>query len=324
VELLTTFGASGFPLRDIQLFHDAADPNVERLLADCKVMRVEAGETLLDGSGNSGRLYILLRGALEARTPDLHGGLADGASVHLAPGECVGELSVLDDEAQATTVTALEKSDVLMIEGARLWRLIDECNGVARNLLRLLSFRLRAANARLRRNQKVGEFFRQLSFVDGLTGLQNRAWLDQQLPTLIEHAVAAQNPLSIIMVDIDHFKKFNDEYGHQAGDDVLQATAHVLRQALRPRDFAARYGGEELMLILPNTHQKSGMGVAQRLCENLRETVFFQDMHKPLPHITASFGIASLAPGQDAAALIATADAALYRAKHAGRNQVAV
>lgn len=126
------------------------------------------------------------------------------------------------------------------------------------------------------------------------------------------------------MIDIDHFKKFNDEYGHQAGDDVLQATAKVLKQALRPRDFAARYGGEEMMVILPNTNQKSAMIVAQRLCENLRQTVFFADMHKPLPHITASFGVASLASDQTSTDLIATADAALYRAKHAGRNQVAV
>ncbi len=126
------------------------------------------------------------------------------------------------------------------------------------------------------------------------------------------------------MVDIDHFKKFNDEYGHLTGDDALKIAANVLTDTLRPRDFAVRYGGEELMVILPNTNQKSSAIVAQRLCERMQQSVVFADMHKPLPHITASFGVANLIQGQDANALIAVADAALYRAKDAGRNQVAL
>jgi len=126
------------------------------------------------------------------------------------------------------------------------------------------------------------------------------------------------------MIDIDHFKRFNDEHGHLTGDNALRIAARVLTDALRPRDFAARYGGEELIVILPNTNQKSSVIVAQRLCDRMRQSVSFADMHKPLPHITASFGVACLAPGQDADRLLAMADAALYRAKEAGRNQVAL
>ncbi|MGZ3237531.1 MAG: GGDEF domain-containing protein, partial [Burkholderiaceae bacterium] len=122
----------------------------------------------------------------------------------------------------------------------------------------------------------------------------------------------------------DHFKKFNDQHGHLIGDEALKAAANVLIDTLRPRDFAVRYGGEELMVILPNTNLKASMIVAERLCEQMRQAIVFADMHKPLPHITASFGVATLAPEQDAEMLIATADAALYRAKDAGRNQVAL
>lgn len=324
MELLSTFGAFDYPVGDLQLFQGVTDPALPRLLAECQVVRIAAHSILTNNDNRGARLYVVLRGALQVGQADLQGGLADGASVRLMPGECVGELTVLDDAAHAATIYALQESDLLVIEADRLWKLIDESNGVARNLLRLLSFRVRAANAQLRRRQKVGEFYRQLSLVDGLTGLQNRAWLEQQLPVLIEHAGKAENPLAIIMLDIDHFKKFNDDYGHQAGDDVLRAAAQVLIEALRPRDFAVRYGGEELMVILPNTHQKAGAIVAGRLCDALQNTVFFSDMHKPLPHITASFGVASLRAGQTAHDLVACADAALYRAKHAGRNQVAV
>jgi diguanylate cyclase (GGDEF)-like protein len=322
VELLSTFADSGYSIGELQLFQDVADPALPRLLAQCPVLRVAAGETILDARSSGARLFILLRGALRASHPDLQGGLADGTSVQLLPGECVGELTVLDQQAQPATIHALQDSDVLAIEASLLWQIIDHSNGVARNLLRLLSFRVRAVNAQLRRRHRVGEFYRQLSEVDGLTGMQNRTWLEQNMPSLVEQARAMDKPLSVILLDIDHFKKFNDDYGHQAGDDVLRLASRVVLETLRPSDLAVRYGGEELMVILPQTHAKAGVGVAQRLCESLRGTVFFNDMHKPLPHITASFGVASLVPGQDAEAVIANADAALYRAKHAGRNQV--
>ncbi|RJG01915.1 GGDEF domain-containing protein [Noviherbaspirillum sedimenti] len=323
MELLNTFADYGHPIDALQLFQGVVDGALPGLLAGCQVMRVAAGETVLDNTCAGARLYILLRGALRACQPDLESGPAEVADVRLMPGECVGELTVLDQQTQAATIHALQDSDLLVIEAGQLWQLIDQSNGVARNLLHLLSFRIRAANAQLRRRHRVGEFYRQLSLADSLTGLQNRAWLEQNLPLLIEQTRAADNPFSLIMLDIDHFKKFNDEHGHQAGDEVLRLAARVLTETLRPRDFAVRYGGEELLVLLPNTHCKGAAGVAHRLCESLRETIFFSDMHKPLPHITASFGVASLVPGQDASALIANADAALYRAKHAGRNQVA-
>jgi diguanylate cyclase (GGDEF)-like protein len=205
-----------------------------------------------------------------------------------------------------------------------VWKLIDNCNGVARNLLRLLSFRIRAANAQLRRRQKLGEFYRQLSMVDGLTSLYNRAWLNDALPSLVATAQATQAPLSLIMLDIDHFKRFNDSHGHQQGDQALRTAASVLSSALRPTDFAVRYGGEEMMVVLPDTPENVAISVAERLCERMQRAIVFRDMRLALPHITASFGVASLEPGQDDHALIANADAALYRAKEAGRNRVAV
>ncbi len=324
MQLLTTFGKYGHPIGALQLFQGVTDPELPRLLADCKVLQVPAGESLPGNDSSGARLYILLRGALRASQPDLQGGLADGGTVKLLPGECIGELNVLDRQARTPDIHALQDCEVMAIEAGLLWHLVDHCNGVARNLLHLLSFRIRAANAQLRQRQQVGEFYRQLSEVDGLTGLHNRAWLDHHLPLLVEQAHHAGEPLALILLDIDHFKKFNDEHGHQTGDQALRLAAGVLSGALRPRDFAVRYGGEELLVILPGTHGKGGAMAAQRLCESLRETVLFSDMRKPLPHLTASFGVSSLAPDQDSAELVASADAALYRAKHAGRNQVQV
>lgn len=324
LERLTTFGASPYSIGDLHLFDGVNDPVVTQLLADCRVVLVPSGQTVLDNNSKGARLFIVLRGSLGVAQATSEARVMDGTISKILPGECVGELSVLDEETNSSIITALEESELLVIEADRLWRLIDESNGVARNMLRLLSFRIRAANAQIRKRHKVGEFYRQLSMVDGLTGLQNRAWLNNHLSTMVSTSHEVGNPLSMILIDLDHFKKFNDQHGHLIGDEALKAAANVLIDTLRPRDFAVRYGGEELMVILPNTNLKASTIVAERLCEQMRQAVVFADMHKPLPHITASFGVATLAPEQDAEMLIATADAALYRAKDAGRNQVAL
>jgi diguanylate cyclase len=249
---------------------------------------------------------------------------ADGAHSRVLPGESVGEQAVLDEAANLAVMTAAEDTELLAIDADTVWALIDESNGVARNLLRLLSFRIRAANAQLRRRQKLGEFYRQLSMVDGLTGLQNRAWLNDVLPALVGSATAGTSPLSLVMIDLDHFKKFNDTHGHLGGDQALRAAAGVMSSGLRPSDFAVRYGGEEMMVILPDTTEQVALAVAGRLCKRLAATVVFSDMRVPMPQITASFGVACLAAGEDEQGLIARADAALYRAKEGGRNRVAL
>ena len=322
MEQLTIFAVSGYTLDDLQLFRGTAPHSVAPLLANCPVVRVAKGEVVSSPKNRGGHLYVVLRGALNVMHTDAMGSV-DAAAGKILPGECAGELSVLDENGGSDSMCALQESELLVVDAECLWRLIDESNGVARNLLRLLSFRVRAANAQSRRRQKVGEFYRQLSMVDGLTGLYNRTWLNENLPTLINVAHASSEPLAILMIDIDRFKQFNDEYGHQCGDNALRAAARAISNVLRPTDFAARYGGEELMVILPSTAQEAALAVAQRLCEQVRKAVVFADMHKPLPHITASFGIATLTAEQNAEALVATADAALYRAKQAGRDQVA-
>lgn len=324
MEQNTTFASSGYTIERLQLFDGVNDPIVATLLASCAVWRLQHGESLPSSRGSEACVYIVLHGTLGNTLIEEAHGAQQIRTEKILRGESVGELSVLDDAVHANTLTALEETDLLVIPSHTLWSLIDEANGVARNLLRQLSFRLRAANAQLRRREKVGEFYRQLSMVDGLTSLYNRAWLNDQLSVLVEEAHNMDRPLSLIMIDLDHFKHFNDTHGHLTGDIALCAAAGVISAALRPSDFAVRYGGEELIVILPDSNEAAGTMVAQRLCERMRLAVIFSDMHTPLPHITASFGVAMLAPQQTAHDLIATADAALYRAKEAGRNQVSL
>ena len=299
----------------MQLFRDADETQLAAVLANCAVCRLAKGRPLADSL--RARLYIVLSGALSERG-------ADGAVSQIFPGESIGEQSVLDEATNLADISATDDTELLLIEADLVWQLIDQSNGVARNLLRLLSFRIRAAGALLRRRQKLGEFYRQLSMNDALTGLYNRAWLDDMLPRLVATAQRSGGPLSVVMIDLDHFKRFNDTHGHLAGDDALRAAAGVLNAALRPLDFAVRYGGEEMVVLLPETSDTLATLVADRLCLRLRQVVIFADMRVPMPHLTGSFGVATLGTAMDELHLLAAADAALYRAKQAGRDQVSL
>jgi diguanylate cyclase (GGDEF)-like protein len=280
-------------------------------------MRLEADEAIAESS--RARLYILLRGALSVAT-DTRTGMADGTISKILPGESVGEQSVLDEEANLATSRA-GTDEVLVIEADLVWQLIDESNVLARNLLRLLSFRIRAANAQLRRRQKLGEFYRQLSMIDGLTDLYNRAWLNDLLPTMVATAHGSNAPLSLIMIDLDHFKRFNDSHGHLAGDEALRAAAPVLSGALRPTDFAVRYGGEEMMVLLPDTSDKVACpwpSACANACGRPRCSATCACRCRTSRPRSAW---PALQPQQDEHELIAHADAALYRAKENGRNR---
>ena len=158
-----------------------------------------------------------------------------------------------------------------------------------------------------------------LASIDRLTGLYNRRYLDQQLTLELERALRYRHGLGLIMIDIDHFKQFNDRYGHQKGDEVLSAAGAILRENTRATDLAARYGGEELAVLLPEVTP----GQAQLAAEKIRRQIEAESEARTGLKITASLGVAvsgqaSRGPG----ALIAAADAALYRAKEKGRNRV--
>jgi diguanylate cyclase (GGDEF)-like protein len=321
LEPIGTFGASRYTIRDLQLFSDSHEPAVAEALDACAVVRVPKGVRVEDPF--LARLYIVLSGVLAVES-DVPVGLHDGTVSRVLPGESVGEQSVLDETPNLSIIRAVEDCELLVLEPELVWRLIDESSVLPRNLLRLLSFRVRAANALLRRRQKLGEFYRQLSLNDSLTGLYNRAWLNEMLAKLVMRARQDGRPLSLVMIDLDHFKRFNDAHGHLAGDTALCTAANVIRAALRPTDYAVRYGGEELTVVLPETTEKTAIAVAERLCNRIREAVVFEDMRLPLPHITGSFGVAALSPGLDEHTLLEAADAALYRAKEAGRDTISL
>ena len=165
----------------------------------------------------------------------------------------------------------------------------------------------------------------RLSYLDGLTGLANRRYFDESMIQEWRRSLRERTALSLLMIDIDHFKSYNDNYGHQQGDDCLRRVSTALGQALkRPGDFAARYGGEEFAIVLPNTDADGAMVVAETLRENVAELRLPNPGSQVSDQVTVSVGVCSLIPepGVAVEALISAADKALYTAKSKGRNQV--
>ena len=167
------------------------------------------------------------------------------------------------------------------------------------------------------------EAVRAESFTDELTGIPNRKRYDHELADAISEADASGAPLSLLMIDIDFFKKFNDTHGHLAGDGVLRLVAKTMQSCVKGRDLVARYGGEEFSVILPNTGLKDAVTVAEqiRIAVKTKELVK-KSSGQSLGHVTLSIGAALHSMGEDGKSLIERADACLYAAKHAGRDQV--
>jgi diguanylate cyclase (GGDEF)-like protein len=164
---------------------------------------------------------------------------------------------------------------------------------------------------------------REESSQDPLTGIPNRRCFDAAFDQEWNHATRSGKPLALLLADVDHFKRYNDTYGHQRGDQALKAVANAMRNAARRKvDLVARYGGEEFALLLPDTPPVSALLVAGRVLEGLR-AMRLPHEGSPAGHVTMSIGVCATVPqsDQDPAALVKTADRALYDAKSKGRNQ---
>jgi two-component system cell cycle response regulator len=172
---------------------------------------------------------------------------------------------------------------------------------------------------RLRDNMQMSI---EAAITDALTGLHNRRYMESHLATLVEQAAARGKPLTVLVLDIDYFKAINDTHGHDAGDDVLREFAIRIRKSIRGIDLACRFGGEEFVVVMPETDLAVATMVAERLRRRIASEPFPIQQGARRIEVTISVGIAGLGSGDSAAAVLKRADQALYRAKRDGRNRV--
>lgn len=173
--------------------------------------------------------------------------------------------------------------------------------------------------------KKYRDLLENYSFIDGLTGIPNRRRFDEFLSTMWLQAIRQNAPVSLIMMDVDHFKAYNDHYGHQAGDECLRTVAmELMSTKRRTTDLLARYGGEEFVCVLPATEKEGAVILAEQLRRRIETIAIPHSFSTAAEHLTLSLGTATILPCADdsPSRIIEQADLALYRAKLAGRNRV--
>ncbi|MDA9435086.1 GGDEF domain-containing protein [Bradyrhizobium sp. CCBAU 51627] len=195
--------------------------------------------------------------------------------------------------------------------------------GEMRETNKTLEDRLSLSKNEISNLQQSLEAIRAESLTDPLTGLGNRKYFDRMIGMAVQSALASDEPLSLLLLDIDHFKSFNDSYGHLTGDQVLRLVGLSLKQTIKGQDITARYGGEEFAVVLPSTALRQALTVA----DHIRRAVMAKELKKKstgeiLGRVTISVGVSMLKQGDDTDALIERADACLYAAKRNGRNRV--
>ncbi|WP_020407921.1 GGDEF domain-containing response regulator [Hahella ganghwensis] len=166
-----------------------------------------------------------------------------------------------------------------------------------------------------------GDALREMAYLDGLTSVYNRRYFDDYFSKQLNQAKRSKSPTALMLMDVDWFKKFNDHYGHQAGDDCLRVVAQTLKKTLmRPLDIVARYGGEEFACVLPDTSEEGAIFLAENILKNIRELCITHELSQ-FGHVTLSIGVAiSLSDEMNVDELLALADQKLYQAKEQGRN----
>ena len=307
---------SGEDIENLSILRNVSPEAVTGVLGNCPVITLKKGEILLREGQINQNLYLILSGELAVY---LEYPGSDPVAI-LEHGETVGELSVIDDSPTSAYVVATEEARVLEVNEASFWRMTSVSHAFACNMLLLLSDRMRTSDEIILKNIRLRKRFERDAMVDALTGMHNRRWLDLQLPRLISRHVRNEKPLSVIMFDVDHFKLFNDKYGHDAGDDVLIHVARTTLFSLRPTDLSARFGGEEFVVMLAGVNLELAWIVAERLRKSIESDFVTTEDGMKLPSVTVSLGIAESRTADTAESLLKRADIAMYKAKESGRN----
>lgn len=303
-------------LQGLALFQGVAPDEVQELLQQCERRDVQTDELLLSPGAKNEYVFIVLSGLLHVRVGSPDAPILATMDV----GACAGEMSIIEGKDPSAYVVAAEPSHVLVIHKTLLWDMVNASHAFAKNLLLMLSERVRSHNHFIAESFGDLHKFERNAFTDALTGLGNRHAMEEDFPAAIANCRTKNEAVSLIMIDVDNFKSFNDRFGHVAGDRALTAVARVLRKQFRTCDILARFGGDEFAVLLPGVGGSEALEVANRVriaVNGDKETNTDSLIRIPL---AVSMGVAELDTDGGFEELLRAADAALYRAKHAGRN----
>jgi len=307
-------------LAGLELFQGVAADDVQELLQKCDRRDADTGEVLLSPENKNDYVFLVLSGRLDVRV-----GSRDAPVIAtMDVGACAGEMSIIEDRDPSAYVIAAEPSHLLVIHQTILWQMVDASHEFAKNLLVVLSERVRSHNEFIA--QSIGDIrrFERHATTDALTGLRNRHAMEESFPREVRRCQDDDLPVSLIMIDVDGFKSFNDRFGHVAGDRVLSAVAQVLQTQFRTKDHLVRFGGDEFAVLLPCVNNIEALAIADRVRMTVSGSTDDNDDSLIRIPVRVSMGIAQVNADGTFETLLRAADEALYRAKNSGRDTVSL
>ena len=316
---LETLPISRAEFQTLELFQQVSFESLAGYLLGCGIVHAKPGDILISPQMEHRRILVVLDGMLEVRL-----GAIDGLFIDvIKPGACAGEMSVFDNADPSAWVIAKENTRLLAIQAPIAIAMLNASHDLCLNLLHILSQRVRYSNKVVHADKHHIRCIEENAMIDTLTGLHNRRWQEQMYGRELQRCHSSELSLCAAMIDIDHFKRVNDTYGHLAGDQVLIATGKALMHCLRPTDMPVRYGGEEFSVFLPATSFIHAQMVAERIRAAIQATTI-RLSDGTILSVTVSIGIAARTQEDTVETLLHKADLALYQAKREGRNRICV
>jgi diguanylate cyclase (GGDEF)-like protein len=312
-------------LSTVEIFSLLKAEEINSIAGLFKVREIKGGEVLFREGEEGNELFIVKNGSVASsiRLPD--GGERQVAVFNA--GNFFGEMSIFENAPRSATCYCTEQSTLLGLHEKEFYRMIEQNPDVATKIMyRMLNIttqRLRDTGEFLSDMVHWGEAARRRAITDELTGAYNRRFLDDAMVSHLELARNGGTSLSLMMVDLDFFREINEKYGHEAGDHCIVEVVRVINRVLRESDILARFGGDEFVILLPDTRGETAQDMAERTRLEVESNGILKGYSGRETGLTLSIGIASFPEdGDDSKSLKETADQALYRAKEGGRNRV--
>lgn len=312
-------------LRSVDIFSLLNEEEMASVLALMKTRRMKTGDYLFREGDEGNELYIVCSGMVGSSIR-----LPDGRQREIATfgaGNFFGEMSIFDTASRSATCYCKEDCELLCLHASGFYELIEHSPAVSvkimYRMLNITTQRLRDTGQFLSDMVHWGEAARKRAITDELTGVYNRRFLDDALESHFEAARTGGTSLSLVMVDLDHFREINDMHGHEAGDRLLLQVVAVFTKHLRPNDILARYGGDEFTVLMPDTGTDEALAVAEGIRRDVAAIDSIVSDTGAVCRVTTSQGIATVPDhAADARDLREKADRALYRAKEEGRDRI--